>query len=134
MSEPIIERLSQFTPAAGNLDRDALLFAAGRASARPNRRWQALSALLAGMQVLTLAFLLPRLATPSVNHSVATAPASAPSNVVMEQAFPKASAIWSVHHGLDDIPMLERISDSLVLVDSEPHLRAFGGALSSTVN
>ena len=37
MSEPILERLSRFTPDAGRLDRDALLFAAGRESARPNR-------------------------------------------------------------------------------------------------
>ena len=39
MSEPFLERLSRFTPDAGRLDRDALLFAAGRSSARPNRGW-----------------------------------------------------------------------------------------------
>ena len=39
MSEPILERLNRFTPDAGGLDRDALLFAAGResAAARPVR-------------------------------------------------------------------------------------------------
>ena len=47
MSEPILERLSRFTPDAGRLDRDALLFAAGRSSARPNRGWKTLATLLA---------------------------------------------------------------------------------------
>ena len=46
MSEPLAERLSRFTPDGSGLDRDALLFAAGRASARPNRRWVALAAAL----------------------------------------------------------------------------------------
>jgi hypothetical protein len=45
--EPVVERLSRFTPDAGGLDRDSLLFAAGRASARPNRPWVALAAGLA---------------------------------------------------------------------------------------
>ena len=39
MSEPIVERLSRFTPDAGRLDRDSLLYEAGRKSARPNRAW-----------------------------------------------------------------------------------------------
>ena len=47
MSEEFLERLSRFKPDAGGLDRDALLFATGRASARPNRGWVALAALLA---------------------------------------------------------------------------------------
>ena len=47
MSEPLAERLSRFTPDGAGLDRDSLLFAAGRASARPSRRWQALAAALA---------------------------------------------------------------------------------------
>jgi hypothetical protein len=57
MSEPIAERLSQFTPDSRGLDRDALLFAAGRASARPNRRWMAVAAGLAACQLLTLGLL-----------------------------------------------------------------------------
>jgi hypothetical protein len=67
MSEPLAERLSRFTPDAGKLDRDALLFAAGRASARPGRPWMALAGALAASQLLTLLFLWPRTpaATPS---------------------------------------------------------------------
>ena len=59
MSEPLAERLSRFTPDGSGLDRDGLLFAAGRASARPNRRWMALAAALAASQVLTLVSLWP---------------------------------------------------------------------------
>jgi hypothetical protein len=55
MSEPLAERLSRFTPDGTGLNRDALLFAAGRASARPNRRWQLLAGVLAACQLLTLA-------------------------------------------------------------------------------
>jgi hypothetical protein len=67
MSEPLAERLSRFTPDAGALDRDALLFAAGRASARPGRRWKALAGALAASQLLTLALLWPHTpAGPSV--------------------------------------------------------------------
>jgi hypothetical protein len=60
MSEPLIERLSRFTPNTGGLDRDALLFAAGRASVRTSRWWKVLAGFLGGSQVLTLALLLPR--------------------------------------------------------------------------
>jgi len=57
MSEPTAERLSKFTPDATGLDRDALLFAAGRASVRPNRRWAVLCGILAASQVATFALL-----------------------------------------------------------------------------
>ncbi len=65
MPEPLAERLSRFTPDGGGLDRDALLFAAGRASARPNRRWVALAAALAASQLLTLVSLWPPAKTPA---------------------------------------------------------------------
>ena len=75
MSEPLAERLSRFTPDAGKLDRDALLFAAGRASARPGRRWMALAGALAASQLLTLLFLWPR--TP-LRGLTSRSPSSAP--------------------------------------------------------
>jgi hypothetical protein len=65
MSEPLAERLSRFTPEGSGLDRDGLLFAAGRASARPNRRWVGLAAALAASQVLTLVSLWPSAKTPA---------------------------------------------------------------------
>jgi hypothetical protein len=64
MSKPLSERLSQFTPDGSSIDRDALLFAAGRASARPNRGWIVVVGALAACQVLTLAVLLPRTISP----------------------------------------------------------------------
>jgi hypothetical protein len=56
--DPLIRRLSRFTPDSAGLDRDAFLFAAGRASARPNRRWMALTGALAASQVITLGLFL----------------------------------------------------------------------------
>jgi hypothetical protein len=65
MSEAFPERLSRFTPDGSGLDRDALLFTLGKASARPNRRWQALAFALALSQALTLALLWPRAPGPA---------------------------------------------------------------------
>src|SRR5437764_15363134 len=71
--QPFAERLSRFTPDATGLDRDGLLFAAGRASARPNRRWIALAGALAACQLLTLTLLWLRPAGPK--DALVTAPA-----------------------------------------------------------
>jgi hypothetical protein len=60
MPEPIIERLSKFTPDGAGLDRDALFFNAGRASVRPRRVWMVTAGALAACQVLTLALMWPR--------------------------------------------------------------------------
>lgn len=53
--DPTLDKLTRFTPAAGSLDRDELLFRAGRASARPNRGWKAATAGLAASQAVMLA-------------------------------------------------------------------------------
>jgi hypothetical protein len=60
MSESFAERLSRLTPEASGIDRDALMFAAGKASVRRGRVWPALAGTLAACQVLTLALLWPR--------------------------------------------------------------------------
>jgi hypothetical protein len=81
MSDPFAEKLSRFTPDAGGLDRDALLFDAGRASARPNRRWVALAGVLAASQLLTLGlwWQQPPPATPVAPWTVeAPGPAAQP--------------------------------------------------------
>jgi hypothetical protein len=78
MPEPLEQRLSRLTPDGSSLDRDALLFAAGRASVRPGRRWPALAAVLACSQVLTLALLWPRPTPPE------PAPAPTPAPVAVE--------------------------------------------------
>lgn len=97
MSEPI-ERLSKFTPDSSGLDRDRLLFEAGRASARPNRRWRALCMGLTASQLLTLGlWCWPRPVTPPatsdpgvpmVNVSPWPAPAAEASSIgrLREQA------------------------------------------------
>jgi hypothetical protein len=59
MSDPLTDRLGRFTPEGAGLDRDAILFAAGRASVRPVRAWKRVSAVLALTQALTLMLLLP---------------------------------------------------------------------------
>ena len=59
MSGSFLERLSRFTPDAGGLNRDELLYAAGRSSARPNRVWMTVASLLAATQALSLVLLLP---------------------------------------------------------------------------
>ncbi len=82
MSEPFLERLSRFTPDAGGLDRDALLFAAGRGSARPNRGWKALAALLAGTQMLSLALLFQLPTPPAVGFREAVANVPVPPAVL----------------------------------------------------
>jgi hypothetical protein len=64
MSEPLADRLKHFTPDGAALDRDALLFACGRASVRPRRGWRALAGALAACQVLTLVLFWPRPAPP----------------------------------------------------------------------
>ncbi len=80
MSQEFLERLSRFTPDALGLDRDALLFAAGHSSVRPNRVWTTLATLLATTQALSLVAFWPRTTrvedrlTPAVD--IATVPSS----------------------------------------------------------
>jgi hypothetical protein len=76
MSEELVERLTRFTPDAGRLDRDALLFAAGKASARPNHSWVALAALLANAQIVSLVLLWHRPEAPERGVNVTTSNAS----------------------------------------------------------
>ena len=127
MSEPILERLSRFTPDAGRLDRDALLFAAGRGSARPNRGWMTLASLLAGTQALSLALLWPH-SSPSVGKSTVSiagvpAPSAAPG--------PPASGasanpgLWSARRGLLESDSDDRPAGDMTFIDRGPPLRAF---------
>jgi hypothetical protein len=127
MSEPILERLNRFTPDAGRLDRDVLLFAAGRASARLNRGWMTLASLLAGTQALSLALLWPH-ASPSVGKSaVSIAGVPAPS-AVPGPAANGASAdpgLWSARRALLESDSNDRPASDMTFIDSEPPLRAF---------
>jgi hypothetical protein len=109
-SDPLAERLGRFTPDAGGLDRDALLYAAGRASAPPSRLWPALAGLLGITQAVTLTLLLnrptatgfPQPAAPAAERErdlIVPAPATSPepsSGGLMTARLPVG--------GLDDLP------------------------------
>jgi hypothetical protein len=136
MSEPFLERLSRFTPDAGKLDRDALLFAAGRGSARPNRRWVALAAMLASTQVLSLAFLWARPAPPVGGPAVQVATGPTPATA-HETALAQALAnpgVWTARHSLEESDLADRPDDTVTFIESEPPLRALGQLPESILN
>lgn len=138
-NDSFAEQLKRFTPDRGGLDREGLLFAAGRASARANRRWMALAGALAACQLFSLGLLLTR----------SSAPASTPS---------RTSRMSIVETPLDERPQdsataspnqLWILRDRLVsgggdarapivvegpLVPDEPPLRAFPMPASKILN
>jgi hypothetical protein len=134
MSEPFLERLSRFTPDAGGLNRDALLFAAGRNSARPNRRWMSLAGLMAGTQVLTLVlFFWPPSTRPGSRVAVklVTPPAQ---TVIFEPQATEAvtsSGVWTTRQSLLDLEAEDRPPETVTLIDSEPPARAFAPTFSN---
>jgi hypothetical protein len=121
MSEPIAERLSRFTPDASGLDRDALLFAAGRASARAGRGWAALALALAACQALTLACLWPRPAPPPA-PAPAPAPAVEPAPPADGPAEPPGAYYRQLLAAAEDPPKPAAGED---LVPEAPPLHAF---------
>jgi hypothetical protein len=127
MSEPILERLNRFTPDAGGLDRDALLFAAGRASARPNRGWMTLASLLAGTQALSLALLWPHSGPPVEKSIVSVAGGPAPSAAPGPPATGASTdpGLWSARRGLLESDSDDRPAGDMTFIESEPPLRAF---------
>lgn len=76
MNDPFTERLGRLTPDTTGLDRDALLFQAGRASVHPKRHWPAVAGLLFMSQTATLAFFLTRKVEPATNVVVVPQPQS----------------------------------------------------------
>lgn len=71
MSEDVIAKLGAFTPSA--IDRDAILFAAGRASARPSKFWKHAAIVLFLTQLTTLGVMVwpgSRAKTDPVNSSI----------------------------------------------------------------
>ena len=136
MSEPFLERLNRLTPDPGQLNRDVLLFAAGKSSARPNRPWQALAGLLAGTQVLSLVLLLlwPVASTGRLSLPVAIVPAPAAVPQPRATGIAPDPGIWSARHPFDDLEPEDRPADTLTLIDSEPPLRVFSPAPPSLAN
>jgi hypothetical protein len=136
MSETFFERVSQFTPSAAGLDRDALLFAAGRASARPNRALIALATVLTSTQVLLFVFLWARPTAPTDRSFVAVvARPSAPVTVDPEFSRPGAGpGTWPTRRGLLDPEIANPPDDTVSLIDSGPPLRASGPLPASLLN
>jgi hypothetical protein len=137
MSEPMSEKLSRFTPSGAGLDRDALLFAAGRASARPNCWWIAAAGTLAAVQVLTLVLLWPRPApAPAAPAMVETVPPARPIPAPFKGSPPPAevegtSLLALQRQFLEDGPQVVTMSASEDLVPASPPLRAI--AISDAV-
>ncbi len=124
MSEPLAEHLSRFTPDGTSLNRDALLFAAGRSSVRPIRRWQLVAAVLASSQIVTLAGLWTR--TPPIRID--------PPSVVVRQ---READPQPTPHDPSELGVLsERLlasegdwvppADDAPMIAPEPPLRVFG--------
>ena len=138
MSESFIERLSRFTPDAGALDRDSLLYAAGRESARPNRPWIALATALAVTQPLFLALLWPHPVPPAAPAPVHVVYVPVPRATVASSTVSAADCpgLWSVRHNLLESEAEDHAVPALdvTFIDSGPPLRAFGPPPSSILN
>jgi hypothetical protein len=136
MSEPILERLSRFTPDAGGLDRDALLFAAGRSSARPNRGWMTLATLLATTQAMSLVLLWPHPTPTAGGPTVPVASAPVPPSVLeTTTSEPLVSpGVWSARHRLMEAEAEDRPAGDVTFIDRGPPLRASGPLPPSLLN
>lgn len=137
MSEEILERLSRFTPDAGGLSRDAVLFAAGRSSARPGRAWAATASFLATTQVLSLVLLWPHSTSPSAGGSaVVVAPVPGPTEPP-DRSIADTSAqagSWPVGRSLRESDLETRPAGDVTFIDHGPPLRAFAPLPASLVN
>jgi hypothetical protein len=138
MSEPFIERLSRFTPNPGGVDRDALLYAAGRASVRPNRAWIALATALALTQPLYLAFLWPHFAPPAAHAPADIVSLPAPSGI-FESPVPdesESAGLWSAQYSLSELEAAKSPlpAQAVTVIESGPLLRAFGPPPPSIFN
>jgi hypothetical protein len=71
-AEDNLKPLSSFTPRVEGIDRDAILFAAGRQSARSSWKWKIATSLLATTQAATLALWLNPV--PTFDRTGQTAP------------------------------------------------------------
>jgi hypothetical protein len=124
-SDPLTEKLGRFTPDLSGLDRDALLFQAGRASAgRQRRLWPALAGLLALSQAATLLFFLTRVTESSPTVVVIrTDPGGSAAVKDSPPDSPQEPSQWSYRRAvmtgdIDDLPPLKRDEASV----TPPHV------------
>ena len=140
MSESFLERLSRFTPNTAGLDRDSLLYEAGRRSARPNRAWTASTSVLAVTQVVSLVLLWPGMMPRTDERTLA---ANSPSLRAGQSAMAEPSAsdakdsLWAARHNLSDSDLDSRSApaeDAGPFIESELPLRAFTPSTASLTN
>jgi hypothetical protein len=134
MSEPLAERLSRFTPNTTALDRDALLFAAGRASVRPSRCWKVVAGTLAISQLLTIVCLWPQAVPTTVTPYVASDPSH--SEPVPAPLSKTDASKWQAlrQRMLDTDLEYPATSSDEPMVPPDPPLRAFGNPPPSLLN
>ena len=113
------ERLSRFTPNPAGLDRDAILFAAGRESARAFRVWPLVAGLLVVSQIVTLIVLWPTSSAPVLPTSSPNATQQSP-DISLPPASP-ASDVWSAG-SRPDVLQSEPKSSSSEFISSGPPL------------
>ena len=133
--DPLAERLSRFTPDGSALDRDALLFAAGRASARPRRGWAAVAGALAASQLLTLVLLWPAPrpgAAPVAETPVAPPAFSPPAADPPDRDGLRTSGAWLARAGNAELPPPAAAAGRLV--PDAPPLTAFAGRIPADLN
>jgi hypothetical protein len=137
MSESIVERLSKFTPDASGLDRDALLFAAGRNSVRPNHGWVTMASVLAATQALSLVLLWPRPNSPTSSSTPSIATVPLPQRALEHpgtEAFPSPPYGLSARHSVPEPDLETRPTADITFVDQGPPLRAVAALPASLLN
>jgi hypothetical protein len=136
--DPLAKQLRQFTPTSGALDRDALIFSAGRASAKKHVGWKALAGALAASQLLTVVLLWPRAAAnvPSAGiQDVATNQSDAEKPESMADETMLSFQLARMRQGFlaaGGEPAMPRISGPIV--PDRPPLRAGSSFLPSSLN
>jgi hypothetical protein len=136
MSDPFAASLSKFTPDTSGLDRDALLFAAGRASVPPRRGWMALAGVLAASQLVTLTLLGFQSARPPVVSTQGSDSIAVPNSLPSEHPEPSPDRAGRNYSPLraqvlaaeDKLPAPEPIEQ---LAPAEPPLHAFAAPPSA---
>jgi hypothetical protein len=90
--DPVTDALPRFTPSAAGLDRDAILFAAGRRAAGGSWVWKWLVAVLGISQVVSLLVLWPK--KPATQAPVSPPAVTAPA-VEPPPASPVPADVWT---------------------------------------
>lgn len=109
-NDPVFDRLARFSPNSGKLNRDDLLFQAGRASVRVRPWWKLLTGVLAVTQVVSLAlvFISPARRAEPVRE-LPRIPLILPDNSPGEPASPPESSVARIDP--DRWPTPETIAD-----------------------